>query len=306
MRARRRGRARPAATAPARGGAGGAWSAGSGSRVGRRWSAVVPLVACNNVLHLRSGLCPGRTCVGPLGASPGGEAGVGPGLGRRDGRAPAAVQVAAAHGRPSFVRSRVDDPLTIAPSSAQSRSASADQASALPSPSCRPTIRPSASSRICHRLVLGSEPLGAFARGIDDRRPRPSVPADELLCALVRVGDVQAQVPVLGMTRCELGEGDRLAVARHSPGRPDDHEQRLPPEVGERGLRAHERDPGNVWSRRPGGRAPFWLLGRAGGTATRQGDHDCEDAEQPHRRGSVPIPGRARSCGPSGATPGIQ
>jgi hypothetical protein len=83
------------------------------------------------------------------------------------------------------------------------------------------------------RLVVRAELPGALPLGILDRWPRPAVALDERATFFSGVGDVDAEVRELGMILLELCVGDRLALARASPGRPDVHEHGASPVVRE-------------------------------------------------------------------------
>jgi hypothetical protein len=92
------------------------------------------------------------------------------------------------------------------------------------------------------RLVVRAERAGAFASRVRDRRPRPAVALDERAPLLRRVRDVDPEIGVLRVRLLELGVGDRLAVARASPRRPDVDEHRPAAEVRERDPLSIERD----------------------------------------------------------------
>jgi hypothetical protein len=79
-----------------------------------------------------------------------------------------------------------------------------------------------------------SERPGKLSVRVDERGPSPPVLAQESLCPVRVVQDVQANVLVLRVTLDEPCVGDRLAIADRSPGRPDVDEDRLPVQVGER------------------------------------------------------------------------
>jgi hypothetical protein len=79
-----------------------------------------------------------------------------------------------------------------------------------------------------------SERPGELCVRVDERGPSPPVLAQESLCPVRVVQDVQANVLVLRVTLDEPCVGDRLAIADRSPGRPDVDEDRLPVQVGER------------------------------------------------------------------------
>jgi hypothetical protein len=83
------------------------------------------------------------------------------------------------------------------------------------------------------RLIVGAQPPGALAQWILDRRPGPAVAVDERPSLVDRVGYVDPEVRQLGVILLELCVGDRLALARASPGRPDVHEHGPAPEAGE-------------------------------------------------------------------------
>jgi hypothetical protein len=120
---------------------------------------------------------------------------------------------------------------------------------------------------------------------IRERRPGPAVLVQELLGRVRVVRDVQADVPVLGMSLDEPCVGDRLAVADGSPGCPDVDEHGLSPVVVERhalavdGLAA-ERDPGlRSGPRRRPGRLPSPVRAAAAG---REQDQQAEERRETH------------------------
>jgi hypothetical protein len=84
------------------------------------------------------------------------------------------------------------------------------------------------------RLVRGAESLRTRAIRVAELRPRPSVSLDERFRVVRGVGDIQPEVRDLGVALDEFCVGDRLALARASPRRPDVDEHRSPSEVGER------------------------------------------------------------------------
>jgi len=90
------------------------------------------------------------------------------------------------------------------------------------------------------RLVGRPEAPRKGAVGIGDRRPRPLVPFDEVAAFVRRVRDIEAEKGELSVIALELGVGDRLALARASPRRPDVHEDLPTAKVGEGGLLAVE------------------------------------------------------------------
>jgi hypothetical protein len=68
------------------------------------------------------------------------------------------------------------------------------------------------------RLVVGAECAGAFSFWILDGRPTPAVAIGERLGLVRSVRDVDAKVRELRILLLELCVGDRLALARASPG----------------------------------------------------------------------------------------
>lgn len=95
------------------------------------------------------------------------------------------------------------------------------------------------------RLVRRAQAARECPVRINDRRPGPTVVLQMSLCAVGRIGDVEAQVRVVRIVCDELCVGDRLALAGRSPRRPDVDEDRRTQEVREGDLRAIECQPVN-------------------------------------------------------------
>lgn len=91
------------------------------------------------------------------------------------------------------------------------------------------------------RLVVGADRLRKRPFGIADLRPVPALLLEKAARLVRRVGDVQPEVAVLGMSLDEVCVGDRLALAGASPRRPDVHEHWFTAEVLERDRLAVER-----------------------------------------------------------------
>ncbi len=89
-------------------------------------------------------------------------------------------------------------------------------------------------------LVRRPEPPRAVAIRVGDRRPAPAIPLDERAPFFWGVCDVETEKRQLRMTLLELGVGDRLALARASPRRPDVHEDLPTAKLGKGGLLAVE------------------------------------------------------------------
>ncbi len=110
------------------------------------------------------------------------------------------------------------------------------------------------------RLVRGAQAPGALSLRVLDRVPGPAVAVDERPRLVGSVGDVDADVRDLGIRLLEVCVGDRLALARASPRRPDVDEHRPSAEVGEGDPLAVDRQPFDrgrgrtVGSRRRAGR----------------------------------------------------
>lgn len=100
------------------------------------------------------------------------------------------------------------------------------------------------------RLVLGSQRSRSCALRVMDRRPVPAVLTNELAPVLSgEVADVQTEEGQLRVLLLEACVGDRLAIARASPGGPGVDEHRPSAEVRERQSFAFEREPRNRWRR---------------------------------------------------------
>ena len=128
-------------------------------------------------------------------------------------------------------------------------------------------------------LVVRAEPSGESAVRIGDRRPGPPVPLDELPTLVRRIRDIESEKRELRVISLELGVGDRLALTRASPRRPDVHEYVPTPESGKGGLGAVEGGSGDRRRLRTRG-----TLGRDGVRVRRGGDADSSPEPSPHPR----------------------
>ena len=121
-------------------------------------------------------------------------------------------------------------------------------------------------------LVRGTQAPGALSLRVLDRVPGPAVAVDESPGLVGSVGNVDPEVGDLGIRLLEVCVGDRLALARASPRRPDVDEHRPSAEVGEGDPLAVDRPPFDrgrgrtVGSRRRAGRRRLCrhLPGRGG------------------------------------------
>jgi len=84
------------------------------------------------------------------------------------------------------------------------------------------------------RLIVRAERPGTVTLRILDRRPRPPVLLQKDARLVRCIGDVDPEVGELGMLLLKLGIGDRLALTRASPGRPDVDEHPPPAVVDQR------------------------------------------------------------------------
>ena len=117
----------------------------------------------------------------------------------------------------------------------------ASQMPASPPPSQVSTMRPRASRRMkCGWYVAPSRRARARSGSCIDC-PRPVVALDERAGVVRRVRDVDPDVCDLRVALDVLGVGDRLALARASPGRPDVDQHRPAAEVAERDRLALQR-----------------------------------------------------------------
>ena len=135
------------------------------------------------------------------------------------------------------------------------------------------------------RLICGAESSRERALRILDRSPLPAVPADEGASPVGRVRGVQSEeVEALALLGDPACVGDRLAIARASPGRPDVDDDRLPAELAERETLAVERRPGD---RRRGLRRRRCRRDRDESEQRAQAEHETPSHE-PHRsRGTL-------------------
>jgi hypothetical protein len=141
------------------------------------------------------------------------------------------------------------------------------------------------------RVAVEAERTNELEIRVGERRPRPTVLADERPRLALVVGDVQADELVLRMGVDEPGVGDRLAIADGSPRSPDVDEGGLAAEVREREGLAVERlalELGGHHGRGPFVRAAGGIV-VPGSPASAGGEHEDEDDDEreamhhPHR-----------------------